>query len=261
MTKLRNKLSKRQRMTCRSIFFKDWTLLSRGSYGSVYNVFCPLDNQDYAIKCVKVRTRQHMNRVLHEIRLLASLHHKNIARYYGSWIDHSADNNDDDDDKTSLVLSSPLNVSVFIQMKRYKTDLYTALQDNRPPRPVGISWIHDIADGIVELRRNNIIHPDMCTRNILVDYDDTVVISDFGVVSDPAPSIYRDNKYGYDADLYAFFVMSIEILVKFNTISERHDKLDDPVQFLVENKDDPRVAVVQRVLRECSLCSSLRYLH
>ncbi|VDN03853.1 unnamed protein product [Thelazia callipaeda] len=91
-----------------NIEFEEIRKIGGGGFGSVYHVRSKIDNCDYAIKKVPVDvpTSETMMKVVNEVRLLASVQHKNIVRYFGAWVEMpglwSSDNedasNDEDED-------------------------------------------------------------------------------------------------------------------------------------------------------------------
>ena len=232
-------------MSKRSKLFRNWTLVSNGSYGRIYSVDYPLDGQTYAIKCI--RTRKDRD-ILKEVRILATINHPNICRYYGSWIDtivhKKVDNSDkyieymsnDDQHNHCTALSSNDTNILCIQMKLYDMNLTERMCRFYSKHDVK-KWMTDILCGIRELRCHGFIHSDLCPRNILLDTKtNDVVLSDFGDVSDPMQTIYHPVTNMIHRDIYAAFVISIELTYHFHTQSERITKLRDAMKF-IQNDD------------------------
>ncbi|KAG9235856.1 kinase-like domain-containing protein [Amylocarpus encephaloides] len=73
--------------------FKEICLLGKGGFGQVFRVRHLLDNQDYAVKKIRVSVNQirsihndlQLDGLLRELRALAKLQHRNVVRYYDSW--------------------------------------------------------------------------------------------------------------------------------------------------------------------------------
>ena len=61
--------------------------LGRGGFGEVFRARNRIDNQLYAIKKIKARSRAALDPVLSEASVLSRLNHPNVVRYYASWID------------------------------------------------------------------------------------------------------------------------------------------------------------------------------
>ncbi|GMH49244.1 hypothetical protein TrLO_g9488 [Triparma laevis f. longispina] len=65
--------------------FTEISQLGRGGFGAVYRCLNTLDGREYAIKKVKVKGM--LGKVMREVKILASLEHGNIVRYYNAWLE------------------------------------------------------------------------------------------------------------------------------------------------------------------------------
>uniref|UniRef100_A0A915C8L7 Sulfhydryl oxidase n=1 Tax=Parascaris univalens TaxID=6257 RepID=A0A915C8L7_PARUN len=67
--------------------FEEIRLIGEGGFGKVFIVRSRIDNCKYAIKKIpfSVVKNSQMMKAINEVRLLASLQHENIVRYYGAW--------------------------------------------------------------------------------------------------------------------------------------------------------------------------------
>ena len=67
-------------------------VLGKGTFGSVCIVHRKIDNQTYAMKSVKMiqLTEKEKQNALNEIRILASLNHKNIIGYKEAFFDEES---------------------------------------------------------------------------------------------------------------------------------------------------------------------------
>ncbi|KAG0250918.1 hypothetical protein DFQ27_009132 [Actinomortierella ambigua] len=65
--------------------------LGRGGFASVYKARNKLDGIEYAIKKVRLRggAKMRYEKIFREIKFLARLDHKNVVRYYSSWLEHA----------------------------------------------------------------------------------------------------------------------------------------------------------------------------
>jgi translation initiation factor 2-alpha kinase 3 len=78
--------------------FSQICLLGKGGFGQVFRARHKLDDQDYAIKQIRVSASQlrsihdqvQLEHLLKELRALAKLQHRNVVRYYDSWCEYRA---------------------------------------------------------------------------------------------------------------------------------------------------------------------------
>jgi hypothetical protein len=141
--------------------------IGNGSYGSVYKVYHKYEKNLYAIKKVHITNEliKDNTDIFREIQLFSKLNHKNIVRYYSSWLD-DYDNNS----------------TLYIQMELCESTFRDYLNNIREDESIEkrIFYFNQIVEGIKYLHDNNIIHRDIKPSNILF-IDDTVKICDFGL--------------------------------------------------------------------------------
>lgn len=90
--------------------FIELEFIGEGGFGSVYKAFHKIDQTMYAIKKIIIKNLDQTKnmRIFKEVQFLASLNHKNVVRYYSTWIDldkfNSAEllNLSDDENSTSI---------------------------------------------------------------------------------------------------------------------------------------------------------------
>ena len=95
---------------------RDFDILDRlgsGTFGDVHRVLHKLDLQEYALKRVRLPDGYNSTnqKQLKEVYVLSTIHHRNIARYHGAWVEdveprwdaqfNFKSNDDDDDDITN----------------------------------------------------------------------------------------------------------------------------------------------------------------
>ncbi|KAI0083455.1 hypothetical protein BDY19DRAFT_998561 [Irpex rosettiformis] len=83
---------------------EDWQELEfvgKGAFGSVVKARNKLDKRIYAVKKIKLRPGQSEDKLFREVSTLSRLNHRNIVRYYTTWIEYS-----DMDSTTSSAVGS-----------------------------------------------------------------------------------------------------------------------------------------------------------
>lgn len=176
--------------------------IGHGSYGSVYKVYHKFEKNLYAIKKVFINNNLLINdfEIFKEIQLFSKLNHKNIVRYYTSWIDvdpesiynYLHNNKDIDDDKDlSLTIKNPI---LFIQMELCDFTLKNYIDNKNINKNINnninklennsidirINYFKQIVEGLKYLHDNFIIHRDIKPSNILF-LDNNIKICDFGL--------------------------------------------------------------------------------
>ncbi|PKC15739.1 kinase-like protein [Rhizophagus irregularis] len=72
--------------------FIELKLLGKGGFANVWQAKNKLDGIEYAIKKVRLqgdRIPEEKEKIFREIKFLARLEHKNVIRYYSSWLEHT----------------------------------------------------------------------------------------------------------------------------------------------------------------------------
>jgi serine/threonine protein kinase len=250
--------------------YKYQELIGNGGFSNVYRVYNPLDDKYYAIKKIGIKNNFYSS--LNEVRAIAKLNHPNLIRYHISWIESinlnkklsklnndfllednslstesdttlvkinslSLINKDEDtiDSTSSHYEESDYDKFLFIQMELCRETLKSYLLNNILSLEEKKRICKEIVNGLVIIHNNEILHRDLKLTNILVDSNNTIKITDFGL----AVSIYDVNKeevgtYGYIApeifdgvdytfksDLYSLGIIFLEIFKSFKTNMEK----------------------------------------
>ncbi|XP_027913768.1 cysteine-rich receptor-like protein kinase 15 isoform X3 [Vigna unguiculata] len=175
--------------------FSDTNKLGQGGFGAVYKGVLP-DGNEVAVKRLSRKSWQGIEEFKNEVVLIAKLQHKNLVRLLGCALEG--------EEKLLIyefMSNKSLDQLIFDPEKRSKLDWKTYN---------GI--INGIARGLLYLHeesRLKIIHRDLKPNNVLLDYDLSAKISDFGMAR-----IFSENQnaantkrvvgtYGYMAPEYA----------------------------------------------------------
>ena len=182
--------------------------LGKGAFGSVTIVKRKEDNKIYAMKRVKIGrlSQKEKNNSFNEVRLLASLDHKNIIGYKEAFFD----------DK-----SKTLNI---VMEYADGGDLSTKIKEVRKNRTYFEeekiwSTLIQILEGLKYLHQSCIIHRDLKSANIFLTKDGCVKIGDLNVskilkrmstastqTGTPyfaSPEIWNDQPYDYKCDIWS----------------------------------------------------------
>ncbi|CAH2036216.1 unnamed protein product [Thlaspi arvense] len=200
--------------TCRYIRYKE--VIGKGAFKTVYKGFDEVDGIEVAWNQVRIddllQSPDCLERLYSEVRLLKSLKHSNIIRFYNSWID--------DKNKTVNII----------------TELFTSgslRQYRKKHRKVNMKavkcWARQILTGLKYLHSQEppIIHRDIKCDNIFINGNHgEVKIGDLGlatvmeqanansVIGTPefmAPELYDEN-YNELADIYSFGMCMLEMV-------------------------------------------------
>jgi NIMA (never in mitosis gene a)-related kinase len=191
-------------------------ILGKGSFGQVCLVKRKEDGQIYAMKQVKIQnlSDKEKQNTLNEIRILASLSHKNIIGYKDSFFDEN---------------SKTLNI---VMEYADDGDLLTKIKDNIKNRVLykeNVIWFFfvQILEGLNFLHENKIIHRDLKNANIFLTKDGIVKIGDLNVskitkknemattqTGTPyyvAPEIWMSKPYEYKCDIWSLGCILYEL--------------------------------------------------
>ncbi|PUZ63633.1 hypothetical protein GQ55_3G083600 [Panicum hallii var. hallii] len=192
-------------------------VLGKGAFKTVYKAFDQLEGLEVAWNQIKVgdllRNNDDLERLRSEVRLLKTLKHKNIIKFYNSWLDRK---NNNINFITEVFTSGTLRQ---YRIKHKKVDI-RALK----------KWSRQILSGLVYLHSHDppVIHRDLKCDNIFVNGNQgEVKIGDLGlatilynarsahsIIGTPefmAPELY-DEEYNELVDIYAFGMCLLELV-------------------------------------------------
>lgn len=200
--------------TCRYVRYKDE--VGRGAFKTVYKAFDEVDGIEVAWSQVQIdevlQSPDCLERLYSEVHLLKSLKHKNIIKFYNSWID--------DKNKTVNIITELFTSGSLRQYrKKHKKVNMKAVK----------GWARQILTGLDYLHSHNppVIHRDLKCDNIFINGNQgEVKIGDLGlatvmqqanaksVIGTPefmAPELY-DEEYNEKADIYSFGMCMLEMV-------------------------------------------------
>lgn len=220
-------------------------LIGTGGFGRVFKMFNTLDDQYYAVKQIQV-SQENIAIALKEIRILASLSHPNIIRYFYSWVSatpfHTSGEEEDSRDTEMVVQHQQHNPLYFlnIQMEYCPLTLRQYLTERLTlDAPECWTIIQQVVGGLHFLHTHKIAHLDMKPDNILLA-PPHAKITDFGLasylngttqsLSSSSSSSYPygcwlytapEQEPSYASDIYSLGIIMFEIQHLFYTNMER----------------------------------------
>ncbi|XP_010906946.1 probable serine/threonine-protein kinase WNK3 isoform X1 [Elaeis guineensis] len=192
-------------------------ILGKGAFKTVYKAFDELEGMEVAWNQVKVadvlRNSDDLERLYSEVHLLKTLKHKNIIKFYNSWVDTKHDN-------INFITEVFTSGTLRQYRKKHKHVDVRALKN----------WSRQILSGLLYLHSHDppVIHRDLKCDNIFVNGNHgEVKIGDLGlaailrhahsahsVIGTPefmAPELYEE-EYNELVDIYAFGMCLLELV-------------------------------------------------
>ena len=195
--------------------FKLIKIIGKGAFGIVILVHRLIDGQIYAMKQVKINqlSDKEKQNCLNEIRILASLCHKNIIGYKDAFFDENS--------KTLNIVMEYADNGDMSQKIKYNLKHGLLFRES-------IIWNYLIQtlEGLHYLHENNIIHRDLKSANIFLMKDGTIKIGDLNVskitkigmaytqTGTPyyaSPEIWLDKPYDFKSDVWSFGCILYEL--------------------------------------------------
>ena len=189
--------------------------LGKGAFGSVYLVKRNIDGQEYAMKRVKIiqLSEKEKENALNEIRILASLNHKNIIGYNEAFFDEIS--------RTLNIVMEYANDGDLSRKIKYNLKNGLIFRED-----VIWDYLIQILEGINYLHENKIMHRDLKSANLFLMENGTVKIGDLNVskisemgiaftqIGTPyyaSPEIWMDKSYNYKSDIWSIGCIIYEL--------------------------------------------------
>ncbi|OVA20585.1 Protein kinase domain [Macleaya cordata] len=192
-------------------------VLGKGAFKTVYKAFDELEGIEVAWNQIKLadvlRNSEDLERLYSEVHLLKTLKHKNIIKFYNSWVDTKQDN-------INFITEIFTSGTLRQYRKKHKHVDLRALKN----------WSRQILQGLLYLHSHDppVIHRDLKCDNIFVNGNQgEVKIGDLGlaailkkansahsVIGTPefmAPELYEED-YNELVDIYAFGMCLLELV-------------------------------------------------
>jgi len=199
--------------------FKIGRLLGKGSFGELILVQRIIDGQIYAMKQVRMNQLpdKEKQNPLNEIRILASLSHKNIIDYKEAFFDENSE--------TLNILMEYTDNGDMSQKIKYYLENGLIFSEN-----IIWNYLIQILEGLHYLHEHNIIHRDLTSANIFLTQEGIVKIGGFynskiakiGVSFTQtcisyyashyiSPEIWLDKPYDYKSDVWSLGCILYEL--------------------------------------------------
>ncbi|XP_055381518.1 tyrosine-protein kinase Fer isoform X2 [Condylostylus longicornis] len=191
--------------------------IGRGNFGDVYKAKLKSTKLDVAVKtCRMTLPDEQKRKFLQEGRILKQYDHPNIVKLIGICVQK----------QPIMIVMELVPGGSLLNFLRKNSNTLTSKQL--------VGMCKDAAAGMRYLESKNCIHRDLAARNCLIDYENSVKISDFGmsreeeeyIVSDgmkqipvkwTAPEALNFGKYTSLCDVWSYGVLMWEIFSKGDT--------------------------------------------
>ena len=185
--------------------------LGEGAYGVVYKVRRKTDKKSYALKKIHLKNmnKRQIDDGLNEVRLLASLQHKHIIKFYEAFPSGNYKYNF----KLCIVMECARGGDLSMEIKKYKR-----LRISIPEHRIW-NYIRQISDALKFLHSNRILHRDIKAANCFLTSHGSIKIGDMSIskivkhgdlartrIGTPyymSPEIWSYRSYGPKSDVWS----------------------------------------------------------
>lgn len=122
-------------LACKNSRLSDFLILSKlgqGGFGEVYKVKNKLDQNEYALKKIKMNTTNKLlnKKIKQEVRYLSGLCHENVVRYFSSWIEYEMIDKTDKIDEEEYTDEIDSSFSKSEKISEEKDSVYDSEDDD-----------------------------------------------------------------------------------------------------------------------------------
>jgi NIMA (never in mitosis gene a)-related kinase len=141
--------------------------LGKGSYGSVFKVKRKQDGQFYAVKEVNIKKLQPKERedAVNEIRIMASIKHKNIVRYCDAFVER---------DNLYIAMEFAEHGDISRQVDKFKAANKYIKED------IIWSYLLQMCNGLALMHSRNVLHRDIKPKNVFLTGKNHIRLGDLG---------------------------------------------------------------------------------